>query len=273
VLRTALKPKWLGLLGVVVLVVIAFVQLGRWQLGVAHDKALAEQLAQAKARPVVELATVLRPHVPFPGELSGVPVRVTGRYAVDRQVLVPDRRLDDRTGWWVVTAFETDDGAVLPVLRGFTTDPAGLPAAPSEPLVLVGGLAPGESPAHDARPLPEGQLGSVDLGVLVNRWPGEFYNAFLFLATETTESATVLPPGAALARVPTPSGEVALNWRNASYAAQWWVFALFAVWLWWRMVRDDHRSRITDDGEGVGVGVGDAGDGDVRADPAARHTD
>ena len=29
--------------------------------------------------------------------------------------------------------------------------------------------------------------------------------------------------------------------RNAAYAVQWWVFALFALWLWWRMVREDHR--------------------------------
>ncbi len=44
-----------------------------------------------------------------------------------------------------------------------------------------------------------------------------------------------------LAKVPTPVAPTGLNWRNAAYAVQWWVFALFALWLWWRMVREDHR--------------------------------
>jgi surfeit locus 1 family protein len=245
VLRTALRPKWLGLLGVALLVVVAFVQLGRWQLGVAQDKALAEQLAAAKARQPVALSTVLRPHEPFPGALSARPVTVTGRYAAAEQVLVPNRRLDGREGSWVVTAFRTSEGAVLPVLRGFTTHPAAIAPAPEGDLVLAGGLAPGESPAHDPTPLPSGQLASVDLSVLVNAWPGELYNAFLFLQEEQPAAAGAPAPATdpALDRVPVPTGEVGVNWRNAAYAAQWWVFALFALWLWWRMVRDDHRKQ------------------------------
>ena len=45
-LRTALKPKWLALLALALLIGIAFVQLGRWQLGVAHDKARAEAIVE-----------------------------------------------------------------------------------------------------------------------------------------------------------------------------------------------------------------------------------
>jgi ABC-type nickel/cobalt efflux system permease component RcnA len=32
-----------------------------------------------------------------------------------------------------------------------------------------------------------------------------------------------------------------LSWRNLAYALQWWVFALFAAYMWWRMVRDDYE--------------------------------
>jgi surfeit locus 1 family protein len=32
-----------------------------------------------------------------------------------------------------------------------------------------------------------------------------------------------------------------LSWRNAAYAFQWWIFALFAGYMWWRMVRDDFQ--------------------------------
>ncbi len=30
-----------------------------------------------------------------------------------------------------------------------------------------------------------------------------------------------------------------LQLRNAAYAVQWWLFAAFALLLWWRMVRQD----------------------------------
>ena len=42
-------------------------------------------------------------------------------------------------------------------------------------------------------------------------------------------------------RVPTPSGETGFKWRNAAYALQWWAFALFALYMWWRIVRDEGR--------------------------------
>ena len=32
-----------------------------------------------------------------------------------------------------------------------------------------------------------------------------------------------------------------MQWRNAAYAVQWWIFALFALWMWARMVRDETR--------------------------------
>ena len=29
--------------------------------------------------------------------------------------------------------------------------------------------------------------------------------------------------------------------RNTAYAIQWWVFAAFVLWMWWKMVADEHR--------------------------------
>ena len=92
---------------------------------------------------------------------------------------------------------------------------------------------PGESPTRD--PVPDGQIGSVDLSVLVNTWPGDLYNAFLFLESEDPGT------GEQLTKVPTPLGETGVRWRNAAYAVQWWVFAAFALWLWVRMVREEAR--------------------------------
>lgn len=101
-LRTALKPKWLALLALALLIGIAFVQLGRWQLGVAHDKARAEAIEAAGKEPVVALSTLLTPHTEFPPAAGGRLVTATGRYD-EGQVLIPARLLDGKDGFWVLT--------------------------------------------------------------------------------------------------------------------------------------------------------------------------
>lgn len=245
-LRTALTPKWLGLLAVVVLVVVAFIQLGRWQLGIAQGAAHAEAVERARATPPVELTSVLQPQVAFPGELSSRPVTAVGHYTDDGQFLVPSRRLGDTQGYWLMAPFLVEStGARIAVLRGLVTDPAQVATPlPEGTLTIAGGLAPGESPVRTDTPLPEDQLASVDMSVLVNRWPNPVYNAFLFLESQTPAGASAPQAAeAGVARVPTPLGDTGIQLRNAAYALQWWVFAGFAVWFWWRMVRDESRSR------------------------------
>lgn len=233
-----LKPRWLGLLGALVVLLVAFTFLGLWQLSVARDDAAREAIAKAPSQTPVALDQVLTPHTPFPAEASGRPVTMTGSYDPAGQVLVAGRRLDEVAGWWVVTPLVVDgSGARIAVLRGFVRDGAGTGPAPSSagPVSVAGTLAPGESPASPTGSLPEGQLGSVDLARLVNLWPGELYNAFVFVTSESPD----VSPG--VQRVPPPPIPTGVTWRNAAYALQWWVFGLFAAYMWWRMVRDDHR--------------------------------
>jgi cytochrome oxidase assembly protein ShyY1 len=246
VLRTALKPRWLALFALLVLIIVTFAQLGLWQLHVARDKGLAEALRKAhEARPVM-VDTVVEPHQPFPNAASARPVIAIGSYAADGQVLVGPRRLEGREGYWVVTPLVVDGtGARLAVVRGFVADPADAGTAPQDTVEVTGALAPGESPAQEARsPTGAGEpvLGSLDLAVLVNRWPGDLYNAFVFAQGErqvATRAAVV--PGTGLERVPPPAVTGGIKWRNAAYALQWWVFAAFAAFMWVKMVREDAR--------------------------------
>ncbi len=270
-LRTALTPRFLGLLGLVLVICATFVWLGRWQLGVAESSAHREAVEQARAQAPAELTTLLQPHAPFRGDLSSRPFTASGHYAADGQLLVPARRLDGRAGLWVLTPFVVDrGGATLPVVRGFVTDAGSVPAPPEGTVTISGGLAPGESPSPD--PVPPGQIGSVDLSQLVNTWPGELYNAFGFVESEDPADA------AGPTRVPTPVGETDLQWRNAAYAVQWWIFALFALWMWGRMVRDEtRRARAEQAADAEGSASGGGGEeeapddgGRVTAAPADR---
>ena len=147
-----MRPRLLGLLGLVLVVGAAFVWLGRWQLGVAESTAHREAVEQARAQSPAELTSVLQPHAPFREDLSSRPVTASGRYAASGQLLVPDRRLDGTTGLWVLTPFVVDgSGATLPVVRGFVEDEADAGPPPEGPLRIAGGVAPGESPEEPAR--------------------------------------------------------------------------------------------------------------------------
>ncbi len=252
-LRTALRPRWLGLFALLVVVVGAFVWLGLWQFNVAQDEDRIQQLQEQAAQPVQPLSEVVEPQQQFPADGAGVPVRTTGRYDAGGQVLVPDRLLEGARGYWVVTPLVVGDtGARLPVMRGFVQDPDQAAAPmPAETVTVTGTLAPSESPAP-AADLPPGQIGAVDLSVLVNTWPGDIYNAFIF---RTGEQPEVTASGGSIAAVPPPAlVRSEINWGNAGYALQWWTFAAFAVYIWWRMVRDDHQ-RSTDGGH-VRAGAG-----------------
>ncbi|MFW5469221.1 SURF1 family protein [Knoellia sp. CPCC 206435] len=235
-LRSARKPRHLALLAAAVLIIIAFVQLGRWQLGVAEDEASQEALERARSQRPVAVETVLTPHSDFPGELSTRPVAATGTFGPE-QVVVANRRLDGRAGYWVVAPLRVSaTGATLPVLRGFVTSPSEAPPVPTGEVTVTGGLAPPESP-YAGEPPPEGLLASVDTSVLVGLWPGELYNAFVF--QQEQEPAAAPANVGTMQTVPTPTGETGFKWRNAAYALQWWAFALFALFMWWRIVKED----------------------------------
>lgn len=234
-LRTLFTPRWLGLLGVFAAVCATFVWLGFWQLAVAQDSAIAEIQAERDALVEKPLDQVLTPHAAFPEDGAGHPVVVEGAYDGTRQFLVPDRLLGQESGFWVVTPLVVEDGtAVIPVLRGFVTDPDVADVPPAEPVTVHGELAPGESPYFGEDPLPEGQHGTIDLSVLANLWPEALYNGFIFSTDEQPRLTS-----AELAHVPPPvlqAGDI--DWRNLGYALQWWVFAAFVVFMYGKLLHD-----------------------------------
>ena len=249
VLRGLLSPKWVGLFAIVLVVVAACTVLGLWQLGVARDEGHKQAVASASQLQPAPLQQVTQAHSAFEAQFSNRPVTVTGTYDDARTILVVDRRLGDRAGSWVVTPLVTDGGTVA-VLRGFVEGlPSTPPAAPAGVVTVAGSLGPTESPRPGAA-LPAPQRRSVDLAALVNEWPGDLYNVIVLASGETDATpgaASGAGPAAAIAtpgltRVPPPDVDTPLNLRNAAYAVQWWVFGLFAVWMWWKMFRAEQQA-------------------------------
>lgn len=242
VFRQLLTPRWVGMLAGLAVVVAACSWLGMWQLGVARDSGRQETVAAAAALERAPLQQVTAAHSDFRAEMSNRPVTVTGTYAAERTLLVVDRRLGGRAGSWVVTPLESAGGTV-PVLRGFVDGtPAEAPAPPAGVVTVSGTLGPGESP-RPGDPLPAPQVRSIDLATLVNEWPGDLYNAVVLASAETPgSSAGADVSSTGLTRVPPPPLDAPLNLRNAAYAVQWWVFGIFAIWMWWKMFRAEQQA-------------------------------
>lgn len=233
-LRTLFTARWLALLGVVIAVCVGFGWLGAWQLSVAQHDAVRALQAKQEALAERPLQEVLDPHTPFTEDVGGQPVAVEGSYDAARQFLVPHRVLEGTEGYWVVTPLVLGDGeSVIAVLRGFVPDPELADEPSPQPLTVRGELVPGESPYFGEEPLPAGQRGTIDLSALANEWPEQFYNAFLFSTAEEPRLTAD-----AVEHVPPPQLTVGpVDWRNLGYALQWWVFALFAVFMYWKMLR------------------------------------
>lgn len=240
--RTALTPRMLGLLVVLLAIAAVCARLGVWQLDRARQAADDGDDAGVTAAEPVPLADVLAPQATFTGVADGRLVEATGRFGAD-EVLVPGRPLDDAVGFAVVTPLlVADTGATLAVVRGWVAeaDDAAAQPAPAGDVTVTGVLRVGEA-AGDGAPLPPGQVAAVSPAALVNRWGAPMYSGYLLLGEGQ-------PGQGGLAPVPPPEpGDGGWDLQNLAYALQWWLFGGFAVLLWARLVRDEARREVAAD--------------------------
>ncbi len=237
VYRFLLTPRWWGI-NVFVLLAIPFcVFMGSWQLGRFEDRVadhrtasdLAAEAETSSPRPLAEL-------LPVDKATSGKQATATGRYG--RQLLVPGRELDGERGYYVLTMLRTDGGA-LPVVRGWLpgdADPAKAPAAPTGEVTVTGALQASESPGSNgvssAGGLPAGQTGAISSASLVNLVPyKKVYEAWITL--DKADSGMKAVPAAA----PQNTGLDLKAFQNLGYTGEWFVFAGFVVFMWFRLLR------------------------------------
>jgi cytochrome oxidase assembly protein ShyY1 len=105
-------------------------------------------------------------------------------------------------------------------------------------VAVIGRLRPQESSdsvQRRAEGVPAGQVQTVSTGELVNVWSGQKLHTGFVVAQ---------PPSGSLAqvRVSPPVVGGTFTWRNLAYAANWWIFAGFAVFMWFHFVRDAVRA-------------------------------
>jgi cytochrome oxidase assembly protein ShyY1 len=237
--RRLLTPRWVGLTLLAVVLVAACVRLGFWQL----DRARAVQDSQRAVAdaPTAALETVTRPEGDLPGSAVGRSVRVTGRYA-PRTFLVAGRGANGSaaSGSWVVSVLRTSSGAGVVVVRGWVPGTPTPPPAPATGEVTVTGrLASSEPPGGDLPPgttLPPDQLPAVDAVDVMRDVDFPLYDGYLVAAEQQPPDPAVLTPVAqprAVSQVPGFYGQ------HLAYVLLWWLFGLFVIAFWVRLLRDD----------------------------------
>ncbi|MGW0478093.1 SURF1 family protein [Nonomuraea sp. NPDC003214] len=245
-LKTLFSLRVMGLHLLTIAVVTAFILLGRWQLGVFQDSGKPQATTDPAPVSVTTLSDV-------GGHMltAAVGRRVTaeGVYDADRQLLVADRpphvdapggNVSRGEGYWVLTPLRLDDGTLMPVVRGWVAQ-AGDPgtAVPAGRATVEGRLRPPQgTDSVQRRPegVPAGQVQTVSTGELINLWSGQKVRNG-FVVAQPAAGAALTP-----VEVSPPVVGGTLTWRNLAYAANWWIFAGFAVFMWFHFVRDAVRS-------------------------------
>ena len=225
----------MGLALVALVLVASMVVLGLWQLGVYDDQQRSDARERADRTPV-PLTESLGPDDPFPADLVGMPVTVSGTYAPRDQLYVEGLPGSGHR-YAVVTPLVVQESAIL-VVRGSTDDLGASP--PAGPVTVEGLLEP---------PMPAGSrldrhrvTDALNIARLVEGVNRDLYSGYVVLegSVPAERLPAVAPP------LPDPSRWAGI--RNLVYAVQWWVFAGFVVFMWWRIVHeaddyDDERVR------------------------------
>ncbi|MEV6393935.1 SURF1 family protein [Streptomyces sp. NPDC051907] len=231
--RFLLTPRWWGINVFVVLAIPFCVFMGSWQLGKFEDRVDTHQEAERGPGPGERAAVPLGELLPVDKETSGRQATATGRYG--KQFLVPERQLDGRSGAYVLTLLKTDGGKTLPVVRGWLPEGGRAPAPPAGEVTVTGALQASETTGtdgvHTAGGLPSGQVGMISAASLVNLVPDDVYDAWVTLA-EADGGLTPVPAAA-----PQGSGLDLKAFQNLGYTGEWFVFAGFVLFMWFRLLR------------------------------------
>lgn len=231
-LRSWFRPGLLGLHLLAVVVLVACILAGLWQLGV-YDSRQNHERAESRKIATVPLGRIWGADQPFEGRLNHRPVTVEGRFApAGEQVWVTGKRQDGRAGVWLLAPLfvGTSHDALL-VVRGWAPAITTRPAVPDGQVTIKAVLEAGDVGGASFDPTTR-EIGSVRIPALTNELPYDLYSGY---AISGTASASA---GLDLATPPPVGVSWTVGLRNLAYALQWWVFGAFTIFMWWRIVTD-----------------------------------
>ncbi len=231
--KVARRPRWIAALLLALAVAGTLAWLGQWQLERSFRATDAPGIDTETPVPLTE---VTEPQRSVTEDVAGRVVTVAGTLRAEEPIVLTGRSGGGEQSVWLVGRLDTEDGATLAVALGWAENQdAALAAAPTadQPVQFTGRYLPGEGPQESD--FEAGERTALAPAELVNLWDDVdgIYGGYLVLHDQW--------PGLALLDSPQPEPPVEVNWLNLFYAIEWAVFALFALFIWYRLVADEHE--------------------------------
>ncbi len=219
----ARQPKWIGALLLSLMVAAVFAALGQWQLERSFTKNT-------------------------PGQTQELPVETVNLMLDTEHVFIVENRLQsNELGFWLISGAHDEAGKSLTVALGWGENLAELVADREALMQSVQAQAfmphkgiwvPTEAPQQTNVEQPF-LLKSVSLAQLINLYDldagTELYPDVFVLAQDFQVNSGKLEQ----IKVTYEQGGASINWLSAFYFLEWCLFAGFAVFLWWRLVKDE----------------------------------
>jgi surfeit locus 1 family protein len=238
------RPKWIGMLFLALLLAAIFALLGQWQLGRAIASGTVVDVPTEKAQ---ALDRVAQPSGPITVNATGQKVTFTGSFSPTDYQLLQGRLNYGKAGYWVVAHVTLSqkgaDGqnVAIAVARGWAPDYAEaaaavdrLKTAPATMVTINGRILPTEAPTPPAADVNPHTMQDMSSAALYNLWTN-VQNTDIYEAYVVEKGA---PAGLQQIYSPPPIEAATLDWLNIFYAAEWAIFAGFALFFWYRLVKD-----------------------------------
>ncbi|TFD67571.1 SURF1 family protein [Cryobacterium sp. Hb1] len=244
----AFSRRWAGYLALAILFAVVCSGLGVWQLA-RRDEALTELFKiesnfDANPVPVVEALPDL---TSFDDSQKWMPVKLTGTYLIDEELLARNRPLNVNPGFEVLTPLLLSDGTIFIVDRGWLPTgqeqdaPDTVPAPPSGTVTVVARLKAAE-PDLPGRTASGNQVATINLMSIAERLNAPTYTGAYGLMDSESPAPNEKRPIAVVKPIRDEG-------PHLSYAFQWFVFGLLAfIGLGWAL-REEYRSVNAEDPE------------------------
>lgn len=249
-----IRPAWLAMLALCLVVAGVFAWLGQWQLGQAIDTDVPPPGATEQVQPI---ETIVQPAMYLPEPSVGQKVSVTGDFTAEDFIVVSGRFNEGVSGYWVTGQFrvaETEAPTALAVALGWAetreeadaavaTLQAAVKTAPEASITLTGRIISDEGPALPPRGAAPTDVPRMSPAALLALWHDtdglDVYRPYM-TSTEVPFEGT----GLTEIHSPPPAEAETVNWLNVFYAIEWAVFAGFAFYLWYRLARDAREREL-----------------------------
>lgn len=235
-LRLFLTRRWLVRLLAGVILAIACVLLGLWQLDRNEQRAARNAVVEANAHAdPVAIDQIIAPDTVVGEDAQWRPVTVRGTYDLDRQLRLRLRPVGGERGVHAVVPLVTSDGTAILVDRGFVpgADDVAIPSPPSGELTVTGRLRPSENGRGLGGSVDGGAIRYLDIQAIAEEMAMPTYQGWLAMLEENPPARESLRP------LPEPTTE---SGPHLSYAVQWFLFATIGVGGFIALVRADSKA-------------------------------